>query len=310
VFFTKRVWVYSMVLSGGQEGLQLLMTFEMICLFIIFLRKESMMKDFRMSILLFSITTLFVQTTLAHQSNLDSMPSTSSQANARAQQNAFFSRFNPKHANISFQVGAFDTTQGNSQNIGIVDLIGDHFTVSHSHAQNVLVGVGYYVDGIQQSRMNWMFGLNAFYLPHTDVRGNVIQEQLFTNLSYRYSMSNFPVYVAAKTFITNPSDKYNVTLDVGIGPNFIRTSEFREYSLDGGVTIPDNAFSGQTRAVFSATLGIGVKFNHVFGRVPLEVGYRFFYLGQGSFDKRSSQFTNTLNTGSNYANALVLAVSL
>ncbi|MDR3476966.1 MAG: hypothetical protein P4M14_02910 [Gammaproteobacteria bacterium] len=267
-----------------------------------------MIKNTSRKIILLAFTSLLAQATLAYQTtNNDASWKAMS---ASSPHESFFARFNPKRAHFTLQVGGFDTTQGNTQNIGIDGLIGDHFTVSHSHDQNGLVGVGYYVDGINQERVNYLFGLNAFYLGHTQVKGNIIQEQMFTNLSYRYSLTNYPVYLAAKALIKNNSDKYNVTLDFGIGPNFVRTSEYREYSLDGGITIPDNAFSGRTRAVLSATVGIGVKFNNVYKHIPLELGYRFFYLGQGDFNKKTNQLLTTLNTGSNYAHALVLSVSI
>ena len=52
------------------------------------------------------------------------------------------------------------------------------------------------------------------------------------------------------------------------------------------------------------------KFNHLFGERPLECGYRFFYLGQGSFNIINNQVTTALNTGNVYANALVCSVTL
>lgn len=220
------------------------------------------------------------------------------------------SKFDPKCATIVFQLGGFDASQGNAQNIGITDLIGDRFTVLQGHDQNVLLGLGYYVDGIKQDQVQLQYGLNAFYLAHTTVQGNVIQEDIFNNLSYSYNLTNYPIYLATKALINTNSDKYTVTLDIGFGPNFIKTSHYRESSLDGGITLPDQIFSGQTSMAFSATAAIGIKFNNVLGHVPLEVGYRFFYLGQGYLQKNNNQLTNTLNTGNNYANALVISISV
>ena len=224
------------------------------------------------------------------------------------QQTSFLSRLNPKRATIVFQVGGFNATQGNAQNVGINGLIGDYFTVNHRNASNVLLGLGYYFNGLERNQFSLLYGINAFYLAPTTVQGNVIQEQLFTNLSYRYSITQYPIYIATKVLINTSSDKYSITCDLGIGPNIIKTSDFSERSLDGGMTLPDNAFTGQTNVAFSATVGVGIKFNNVIARLPFEVGYRFFYLGQGSLSKSNNQILNTLKTGNNYANALIFSI--
>ena len=151
------------------------------------------------------------------------------------------------------------------------------------------------------------YGINAFYLPKTGVMGNVTQENLFTNLSYRYNVTHYPIYAVAKSTIKTKSPKYSLTMDAGIGPNFMNTNRFEESSLDG-VTVPDNVFSGRTAAAFSATAGIGMKINQVFGAAPLECGYRFFYLGQGNFNKNTNQLLNTLSTGSDFANAIICSI--
>jgi len=216
-------------------------------------------------------------------------------------------KLSPKHTTIVFQVGGFNASQGNAQNIGIDGLIGDDFTVNHGHASNVLLGLGYYFDGLAKDRFNLLYGINAFYLAQTSVQGDVIQEQLFTNLSYHYSLTNYPVYAAAKMFLKNNYGKNDITFDLGIGPNFISTSHFAEKSLDGGFTLPDNAFSGQTSVAFSVTAGVGIKFNNLLS-LPCELGYRFFYLGQGSLKKNNDQLLNTLKTGNNYANALIFSL--
>ncbi len=223
------------------------------------------------------------------------------------QQVSFLSRFNPKRGTIVFQVGGFNASQGNAQNIDIEGLIGDYFTVNNGRASNVLLGLGYYFDGFEKDQFSLLYGVNALYLAHTSVQGDVIQEQLFTNLSYHYSITNYPIYAAAKMFIKNSNGKNDITFDLGIGPNYIRTSHFAERSLDDGITIPEDAFSGQTSTALSVMAGFGIKFNKLLG-LPCELGYRFFYLGQGSFKKNNDQFLNTLKTGNNYANALIFSI--
>jgi hypothetical protein len=172
------------------------------------------------------------------------------------------------------------------------------------------VGLGYFLDAQEKESFKMSYGINAFYLAKATVKGSVIQENLFENLSYHYNVTHYPVYVVAKSTIQTKLQKYAFTVDAGIGPNFIKTSGFKENSLDGGITIPDNAFSGHTSATFSATAGAGVKLNQFFGEAPLECGYRFFYLGKGNFNKDTNQLLNTLSTGSNYANALICSITV
>lgn len=116
------------------------------------------------------------------------------------------------------------------------------------------------------------------------------------------------MYAAAKAVIQTPSPHFAITVDAGIGPNFMLTTDVKENSLDG-ITLPGQMFTGRTTTTFSAMAGAGVKLNNAFGKMPLECGYRFFYLGQGNFNKTSNQVLNTLNTGKNYANALMCAIT-
>lgn len=218
--------------------------------------------------------------------------------------------FNLKQGHPVFQVGGFVSNQGQTQNIGIQDLIGDIYTVTDHQDHNALVGFGYLLDGPETKILSMAYGINAFYLAQTSVKGNIIQEHLFTNLSYRYDVAHLPIYLTAKAAFNNISDKYAITLDAGIGPNFIKTKNVDESSLDGGITLPDNAFSGETTTVLSAMVGIGFKINNVFCHVPLELGYRFFYLGEGNFQRNTNQLLNTLKTGNNYAQALIISVAV
>jgi len=217
--------------------------------------------------------------------------------------------FAKPHGHFVFEAGGFSAREGKAQDIGIIDLIGNRFTLDHHDSQNFILGLGYFFDGVHRRRFNLTYGINAFYLAQTFVEGNVIQEQLFTNLSYRYALTHFPIYAAAKALI-NTSRDCALTFDLGIGPNIIHTSHFNERPLPDSDAIPDHAFSGRTSAAFSATAGIGIKFNNALGRLPFEVGYRFFYLGQSRLEKTNNQLTSTLKTGNNYANALIFSVSM
>ncbi|MCL9685705.1 hypothetical protein [Legionella maioricensis] len=238
----------------------------------------------------------------------DSIPPRTTHSNGVA---TFLSQLKTADRKISLQLGGFTANQGRSQNIYIDGLVGDRFAVNQPNDSNGLVGVGYYLNAQESNPLNLSYGVNAFYLAKTNVSGVVIQEQLFTNLGYYYSTTNYPIYFAAKALVKKKDDApYNLTLDAGIGPNIITTGTVRETSLDGGVTIPDQTFSGRTTAAFSAMAGVGVRINHVFGQAPLECGYRFFYLGQGDFNKLTNQILNTLNAGTSYANALLCSITI
>lgn len=214
-----------------------------------------------------------------------------------------------KHGHAVLQLGGYWSIQGSQQHIDIQDLVGDEFTVTQHNGSNGSVGLGYFIDGQEKERLKMVYGINAFYLAKTGVKGNVIQENLFTNLAYQYKVTHYPVYAMAKSIIKTKSPKHALTLDVGIGPNFMSASGFKESSLDG-ITIPDNIFSGDTTTTFTATIGAGLRFNQFFGRAPLECGYRFFYLGEGHFNKATQQVVNTLNTGAAYANALMCSIAV
>ncbi len=208
---------------------------------------------------------------------------------------------------LMFELGGFNANQGISNHIGIVGAIGDDFTVTKANNQNVLFGLGYYRDAYIQPHYTMQYGVNAFYLPQTAVEGNVIQEGLYTNLTYRYYITNFPVYLDGKILLPIENTKLDVTVDIGIGPNIMYIDKFTEASIEG---LPDQIFGSNTKVTFSATLGVSIKFKNVYKTIPIEVGYRFFYLGSGSLSTTNSQATNSLNTGDNYAYAFIVSTNL
>lgn len=220
--------------------------------------------------------------------------------------NTFALGFQSGH--LVLQLGAFKATQGKTQFVGINQLIGNNYVVNKHHDTNALYGLGYYIDGYKQPAFIFSYGIDAFYLSRTQVTGDVIQEQLFDNLSYHYNVRYMPIYAALKTTFNDRSNKFGLTFDLGIGPDLIMTNQYSERSLDG-ITIPDNAFNGQRKTSFSAMAGVGVKINNIFHSVPLECGYRFFSLGQGLLKTNNSQFLNNLETGKSTANALLCSVS-
>ncbi len=213
---------------------------------------------------------------------------------------------NASLGNPIIQIGAFNATQGKDQHINIDGLIGDQFTVSDQHAENVLLGLGYFFHGLQNNHYSLQYGLNAFYLAHTVVRGTVIQENLFSNLSYHYNITNYPIFATTKLLINTRDKNTQITFDLGIGPNIIHTSNFGETSLDG-ITSPDHIFSGRTSTAFSATAGLGIRWDNMLP-VPVELDYRFFYLGKSNLERTNDQVINSLSTGCNFANALFFSI--
>ncbi|OCH99129.1 hypothetical protein A8135_07680 [Legionella jamestowniensis] len=212
-----------------------------------------------------------------------------------------------KQSHLVFQVGGYWSSQGKAQHINIDGLIGNDYTVTKHHDSNGLVGLGYFIDGQNLGRVQWSYGVNGFYLPKTNVSGTVVQETLFTNLAYTYHLTHYPVYAVVKAKTDMPLARFPLTVDAGIGPNFMHAGGYNEHPLDGN-SIPDNAFARHTTTTFSATAGVGVQLAQIFGQLPLECGYRFFYLGEGHFSKKTDQLLNTLHTGTVYANAVVCSV--
>lgn len=212
-----------------------------------------------------------------------------------------------QHGHAVLQLGAYWGIAGKQQHINIEDLIGDEFTVTQNGSSNGLVGLGYFIDDQEKEHFKLSYGINAFYLPKTRISGDIIQEDTYTNLAYRYQLTHYPVYIVAKSSSKTKWPRYEATLDVGIGPNFMQAQGFNEISLNANI-LPDSIFSSHTTTTFTATVGVGIKVNHFFGQAPIECGYRFFYLGQGRFNKATNQVLNTLNTGSVYANGIMCSI--
>ncbi|MBA2652824.1 MAG: hypothetical protein H0U73_11225 [Tatlockia sp.] len=211
---------------------------------------------------------------------------------------------------LSFSVGYFDARAGKEQHIDIETLVGNDYTVDKKSDDNYLLGLGYLIHGRDFNSFSLDYGVKAFYLAQTHVEGVIVQEDIFTNLSYRYSVTHVPIYAMARATLKRPSSNYALTLDAGIGPNIMRTHSYFENSLDGGITIPDNAFFGHTNTEFSATVGAGIKLNNLISSASIELGYRFFYLGQGEFRTNNSQILTSLKTNDCYAHAVVLTISI
>ena len=127
----------------------------------------------------------------------------------------------------SVQLGGYLASQGSPQFININGLVGDQYTVTSGTNGNFIAGAGYFFDGKPYSLWShadipWSFGVNFFYLAKTSVDGDVVQENLFTNLGYDYHITHYPLYAMAKTTLKPSWAPYGLTFDVGIGPNFMQ----------------------------------------------------------------------------------------
>lgn len=215
-----------------------------------------------------------------------------------------------KQSHLILQLGGYWRNASSEQYIHIDDLIGDRFTVLDTKPKNGLFGVGYFIDGQEHTHFKMSYGLNWFYLPQTRTAGMVFQENEFRNFSYDYNITQYPLYIVAKSIINTDFSNHHLALNMGIGPNFMKTSDFQQHAiLSNNITpIPVPIFSGKTNTVFSATAGAGIQVANVFGKAPLECGYQFFYLGQGKFNILNDQVKNTLKTGQLYANAVMCSI--
>lgn len=204
---------------------------------------------------------------------------------------------------LMIQSGFFGSHQGQEQHIPINNLNGDKFTVSGSSDINALIGLGYYNDLKEYSKLKLQYGLNVLYFIQTKVSGQVIQENIFNNLSYSYNVSHVPFYFSIKAITETHKSGYSLYLDGGIGPNVIVTSGFNE-KPENNFSIPQNIFTGATHTNFSAMAGVGVRATDILSH-PLECGYRFMYLGKGQLNINNTEVLNPLSTGQIYAHSLV-----
>ncbi|MCA0403319.1 MAG: hypothetical protein LCH30_05905 [Proteobacteria bacterium] len=212
-----------------------------------------------------------------------------------------------KGHSIPIQAGFFSTLNEKNQHLDIDSLIGNDYLAKRKNSTAALLGIGYFIDTNQYDKFQFAFGINAFYFFKQSMKGQIAQERLFTNLAYSYDSSNVPIYFASKT-LYRYNEKYNLTVDLGVGPNIVNLSHYKEVPLNN-YTLPDNAFSSNTSIRFSATAGIGLRINNLIASLPVECGYRFFYLGQGQFNKNSEQIINNLNSN-RYANALICSITV
>lgn len=206
-----------------------------------------------------------------------------------------------KDSDLVFQLGAYFADIGESQYIDNTDMTTTHYSADAGSTSSALLGLGYYLPGVNNDTFTLDYGINAYYLFATTAKGDFAEDVPGGMTGeYSYNISHVPVYAAAKLNFKNPTKTCAFTMDVGIGPNFMTTRNYED----------NDAFSGETTTSFSATGGIGLRFYQLVGPLDFEAGYRFFYLGQGSLSKEGYLIEDDLNTGDITASALVFALTL
>lgn len=206
-------------------------------------------------------------------------------------------------------VGGADVLQGEKQLVNIQNSFGNIYTVDSISKSVFLVGVSALTPVVKkQDSMLLSLGVSAYYLSPSNVQGTIFMEQSFPNLSYRFNTQNIPLYATARgVFRSQQTKPISLVLDAGIGPNIIKTAGYEEHSLDAGVSIPNQTFSGSSTVKLSAMAGIGVRFVQINEHTTMELGYKYYYLNEGQLNPRP-QVLNHLSTGTINAHALVLTL--
>jgi hypothetical protein len=215
--------------------------------------------------------------------------------------------YTPFKGHAVVQLGGIFTHQGQSEHVNTPGLIGSQYTVNTHSASNGLVGLGYYLDGLDRKHFQINYGINTFYIAKAPVNGGIVLENTFHNLNYSYQIQNIPIYFSTQSIIKTNKKQYNVTLDAGLGPNVMQVSQYQEAVLTT-YTIPSNNFATHHNVTLTAMAGLGLRRHNFFGKAPLECGYRFFYLGNGHLQINNTQITNPLKTGNVYANAVICSI--
>ncbi|WP_133130753.1 hypothetical protein [Legionella yabuuchiae] len=215
--------------------------------------------------------------------------------------------FHLPQGQLNLSLGGADVHQGQEQLVNISNTFGNIYTISQQKDTVFLAGAGYFFDVFSRQPMDVSLGASIYYLSSATVNGLIYLERTFPNLGYQYKTTNIPLYAHAKGVWKGQDERVALVVDAGIGPNFIKTHDYQEHSIDGGVTIPNQTFSGDTQVEFSAMAGIGLRLNQVWNNTALEVGYKYFYLNEGELNPRP-QVLNHLNTGNANAHALVFTI--
>lgn len=206
------------------------------------------------------------------------------------------------------ELGGTYSSQSPTQVIAISEgSLGNIHSVYRSKDLRFLTGLGYFFDILVENPLSIGFGPQIYYQGKNNTAGLIFIERAFPNLDYLYQTKNIPFYAALKAKWQGQDEVSSLVFNLGLGPNFVKTKGYYERSLDDGVTIPNQAFSGQSRTHFSAMAGLGLQFKIPNNKFAFEIGYKYFYLGEGALKPRPG-FLNSLTTG--YQNTHAFTLSL
>lgn len=203
--------------------------------------------------------------------------------------------------------GVYGIQQGVQQHIYISGLIGNEYVPTQRSDGNALVGVGVFKDLFTKGKTTTQAGVQLYYLAQSHVAGQVLLENAFNDVNYQYGMSYLPLYLNLKANVKSNKDWLSFVFDAGVGPDFITMNQYHETALSSG-TIPDLAYNGQSDTSVSVTLGAGARLSKLPKNGWLEVGYRFFYLGDAKFSPSNALYLTDLDAGSMFANAFVMSI--
>ncbi|MDF1646201.1 MAG: hypothetical protein P1U61_04350 [Legionellaceae bacterium] len=204
-------------------------------------------------------------------------------------------------------IGGFISHQGMDQHININGAVGNEYNATKKNSGNVIVGVGLLRPAVSYKAVDVEYGVQLYYLPSTTTGGNIEIENVLPNLSYKYATSFLPLYANLKLNIDTQMEKTKLTVDFGIGPDFMTFSSYHEKPLTNS-TIPNSFFSRTTSTQFATLFGVGLKSDKYLNNSSLELAYRFFYLGGMDVSPNNNQVLTNFKTGPIYANAITLSV--
>jgi len=204
---------------------------------------------------------------------------------------------------LSLEGGVYHGKIGEAQDVETAGLFIDRYDIDSTYHNAGLIGLGYFFC-LPQSPV--YFGVNAYYLTRTTVKGTIFIDQIFPDLNYSYTIKQFPIYASVKA--TLPFNNGNgINLMAGVGPNIIKIQNYNEFVNEGGLTAPLDTYDSTTSVRLSAMAGIGITFSDFSNGLPIELGYRFFYLGDGALESNFDDVED-LNTGAMFAHALVVSI--
>lgn len=212
------------------------------------------------------------------------------------------------NGHLIFQAGGFRSVVG-KKNVFHIDDSTITFLARNegNNNANALIGLGFYVNTQNYGQCEFSFGVNPFYLAKVTVTGTISENNSPPSLAYEYDVTNLPVYFMLKAITHKFSESCPLSVDAGIGPNFMHVYRYNEYSLDG-ITIDTPTFYGKAVVTPSATLGVGLEFQDIIESASIGIGYRLFLFGKGKLYPNNTEILESLTTGEHYSNAIVVSI--